>query len=162
MEQVRAATPQDLPEILSIYENARAFMRVNGNPYQWADGHPHEDLLVKDVENGNLYVLEDEELGLLCVFALLSGKDPTYARIEGAWLNDEPYLTIHRIASSGKRGGAASQCMQWAFAQHPNLRIDTHEMNLPMQKTLAKNGFVHCGTIYLENGDPRWAYQKIQ
>ena len=42
-----------------------------------------------------------------------------------------------------------------------NLRIDTHEKNIPMQGCLAKNGFARCGIIYLEDGDPRIAYQKV-
>ena len=28
-----------------------------------------------------------------------------------------------------------------------------------MQRQLEKNGFAKCGTIYLENGDSRTAYQ---
>lgn len=31
-----------------------------------------------------------------------------------------------------------------------------------MQKTLIKNGYRVCGTIYLENGDERIAFQKEQ
>jgi hypothetical protein len=30
-----------------------------------------------------------------------------------------------------------------------------------MRRMLEKNGFVHCGTIYLENGDERVAYEKM-
>ena len=30
-----------------------------------------------------------------------------------------------------------------------------------MRRMLEKHGFVHCGTIYLQNGDPRVAYEKV-
>jgi len=40
--------------------------------------------------------------------------------------------------------------------------IDTHKDNSVMQSTLKKNGFTHCGRIYLENGDPREAFDKVK
>ena len=42
-----------------------------------------------------------------------------------------------------------------------SVRIDTHEGNVVMRRMLEKNGFVHCGTIYLMNGDARVAYEKL-
>jgi virulence-associated protein VapD len=30
-----------------------------------------------------------------------------------------------------------------------------------MRKMLEKHGFSHCGTIYLESGDERVAYEKM-
>ena len=31
-----------------------------------------------------------------------------------------------------------------------------------MQKALKRNGFEKCGIIYLDNGDPRIAYEKVR
>ena len=31
-----------------------------------------------------------------------------------------------------------------------------------MQHLLEKHGFSYCGIIYLANGDPRLAYQRLQ
>ena len=90
------------------------------------------------------------------------GEDPTYQIIEnGAWLdNTQPYGTIHRIASNGQTQGVFNMVLDWCTAHCSNIRIDTHEKNIPMQRCLAKNGFVRCGVIYLEDGDPRIAYQR--
>lgn len=55
-------------------------------------------------------LLVDEADGkerVLAQFALCTGEDPTYAHIDGAWLDDDSYVTIHRIASSGIVKGAA-------------------------------------------------------
>ena len=41
-----------------------------------------------------------------------------------------------------------------------DIRIDTHHDNIPMRTFLAKLGYHACGTIYLNNGDKRIAYQK--
>ena len=90
------------------------------------------------------------------------GADPTYQVIEdGAWIDDRPYGVIHRIASREGVRGAGSFCMQWGFAECGNLRMDTHEDNKVMQHVLEKNGFRRCGRIYVEDGSPRIAYQKV-
>ena len=44
--------------------------------------------------------------------------------------------------------------------QLQDIRIDTHHQNLSMRKFLSKLGYHACGTVYLENGDKRIAYQK--
>lgn len=159
--EIRRATIGELPRVLAIYAEARAYMRKNGNPEQWGDGYPAEDTVRGDLEAGRLYVVceESEIFGVFCYFF---GDDPTYAKIDGAWLNDAPYGVIHRIAVSADahRRGIASSCFAFGCEQSGNLKIDTHRDNLPMQHSLAKNGFTYCGTIYLEDGSERMAYQK--
>ncbi len=158
---IRPATPKDRETILTIYESARQFMRENGNPTQWAGGYPPIALVEQDIHDGHSFVCEDggEILGVFCYF---DGPDPTYAHIEGAWLNDRPYGVIHRIAVAAHRRGVAAACYDYAFTRCDNLRIDTHADNKPMQRSLQKYGFSPCGIIYLANGDPRIAYQKTK
>lgn len=157
---IRKASIQDLPEILEIYEAARAYMRQNGNLKQWTGGYPGAELLRQDMQGGNLYVCQEGD-SLLGVFAYFLGEDPTYRYIEGAWCNDEPYGVVHRIAVSSHRGGIAGACFAFALEQCRNLRIDTHADNIPMQRALEKYGFTRCGTIYLASGDPRIAFHKV-
>jgi len=160
--QIQKAVPKDLQTILSIYESARQFMRQQGNHKQWVGGYPSKELMETDIQNGNCYVCT-EEGQIVGVFCYFPGPDPTYANIyDGQWRNDDPYGVIHRIAVAQHRKGVADACYRFALEQCPNLRIDTHEDNIPMQRSLAKNGFHRCGIIYLENGDPRIAYQKTQ
>ncbi len=158
--QIRHAELSDLPKILQIYAEARQFMRHSGNPNQWGNDRPQESTLLEDIKQRQLYLcVENREI--LGVFAYIPGVDPTYLVIEGGqWLNDDPYGVIHRIAVVRHHIGVATNCMQWAFSQCGNLRIDTHADNLPMQKALQKWGFTYCGIIYLANGDPRMAFQK--
>lgn len=156
---VRKAEYSELAQILRIYQRARDYMRQTGNPNQWKDSHPQSELLENDIHLGQLYVLEESAV-LQGVFALITGEDPTYGYIEGRWLNDAPYATIHRIASAGLRKGVLAACLAWCDAKYPNLRIDTHHDNAIMQHLLAKYGFTRCGIIYLANGEPRIAYQK--
>ncbi|MBO7401014.1 MAG: N-acetyltransferase [Clostridia bacterium] len=159
MLKVRKAVPKDFERIMQIYEYARGFMIRSGNPRQWGRGYPSPELVQTDIREGYCMAVYDED-GVHGAFALISGEDPTYARIEGgAWLNSGPYVTIHRIAGDGKTHGifkcAADFCK--SFAQ--NIRIDTHADNKIMQRRIESNGFVKCGTIYIADGSPRIAYQ---
>lgn len=154
---IRPAVLADLDRLMEIYAIARQFQCDTGNPTQWI-GYPPRSLITADIESGVSYVCE-EKGRIVGVFALFAGEDPTYRYIEGSWPNDLPYLTIHRIASDGSCRGLARFCFDWCLTKHPNLRIDTHEDNKVMQHILTSYGFTHCGTIFLENGDPRLAYQ---
>ena len=158
---IRRYTMQDLPRVQEIYAYARAYMKRSGNPNQWRDTSPEERLLLGDIEKGTGYVLE-ENGQIYGVFALIPGQDPTYGYVEGgAWLNDEPYETIHRIASDGTHQGVVEKACAFAASRTGNIRIDTHEDNKTMQHVLDKLGFTRCGIIYLLNGEPRIAYQKV-
>ncbi len=80
---------------------------------------------------------------------------------DGNWLSDEPYGTIHRIASDGTVSGVVKMAVEYCRKTILNLRIDTHEKNKTMQHVVEKIGFIRCGIIYLEDGSPRIAYQLI-
>ena len=162
--QIRKTKEEDLPRMLEIYAYARQFMSDHGNPRQWAlRGWPPEDLLRKDILQGDSYVCEHEGR-VVGTFFFVKGKDiePNYRVIhDGAWLDESPYGVIHRIASDGSVKGTGAFCINWAYEQCGHLRIDTHTDNTVMQKLLAKLGFIHCGTIYVsEDNDPRLAYEK--
>jgi len=158
--QIRTVTPSEETRVTEIYESARRYMREQGNPTQWGDHYPPNALIASDIARGCCYACE-EAGEIVGVFYFCEENDPTYARIaNGAWLNDRPYGVIHRIAVAKHGCGVAKACFDYAFSQCKNLKIDTHRDNLPMQRALEKNGFVRCGTVYLENGEDRIAYQK--
>ncbi len=160
--KIRQANSNDLDAIMDIYEQARRFMRQQGNLNQWANGYPQKELMEKDIRNSNCYVciIEEQIVGVFCYFQT---PDPTYTNIyEGSWLNDEPYGVIHRIATVCHRRGIANACYEYALSKCPNLRIDTHHDNHPMQRSLEKYGFHRCGIIYLSDGNPRIAYQIMR
>ena len=90
----------------------------------------------------------------------LTGDDPTYAEIDGAWLSDRPYATIHRVASDGTHRGVFAEVMAFAMAMQPHLRIDTHAQNLPMQRQIERFGFRYCGVIQCRNG-ARMAFERV-
>ena len=134
-------------------------MAKTGNPNQWGNSYPPIPMLEDDIQKGNLYVVENQ--GIHGVFAYFTEPDPTYSYIEdGAWLSDSPYGTIHRVAADGSRG-VFTAVLAFAENRNPHVRIDTHHDNKVMQHVLAKHGFQRTGIIYLEDGDPRIAYEKV-
>ena len=54
--EVRQALLEEISEIMKIYEAARCFMAEHGNPTQWVNGYPSEELVTEDCKNGELYV----------------------------------------------------------------------------------------------------------
>ncbi len=157
--EIRKATPDDLPLLEELYENARKLMTQSGNPNQWGNGHPPVEDLIRDCDNGNSYIVaEDGEI--VGAFAFIVGEDPTYRVIEGSWLNNEEYGTIHRAASNGAAKGVMSLIIDYCKDIVPNIKIDTHADNKIMRHILEKQGFTECGVIYVADGTPRIAYQK--
>lgn len=156
---IRKTKETDLERVLAIYAFAREQMKKSGNPNQWKDNRPPRETVERDIRISQSYVIE-EEGEIVGVFALIFGKDPTYSQIDGAWLNGEPYVTLHRIASSGKRGGILKDILSFAEALSENVRVDTHRDNLIMQRLLKRFGYTQCGVIVIEDGSERIAFQK--
>lgn len=156
---IRKATVTDLDTLLEIYAIAREFMASYGNTHQWQEGYPSRKILMRDLEADRLFVDEiDGEIEGCFVFFI--GEDPSYLQIDGAWLNQDPYGVVHRIASRRRIPHIGEKMMQYCIDQVDTMRIDTHKDNIPMQRMLKKFGFVHVGTIELVgNHEKRLAFQ---
>ena len=152
----------DLQEIEKLYSEARIFMRENGNPTQWGEYYPPIDLIKEDIENAVSYVCESNKEIVATFYYVNQIDDPTYHVIEsGEWIAEQPYGVIHRITTKRGTKGVASYCINECFKECGHLRMDTHEDNIPMQHLLEKLGFQRCGIIYVANGTPRIAYERI-
>ena len=156
---IRTAEPENLETIMEIYRHAQDFMIASGNPRQWGHEYPPEEQVTQDTETGVCRVVLEN--GRICgVFSICAGEEPSYRRIEeGTWLNQEPYLTIHRIAGDGSAHGIFRCASDYAKRLADNIRIDTHADNRIMQRQIEKQGFVRCGTVFIRGGSPRIAYQ---
>ena len=156
--EIKKTTHEDLEDVLALFAQAKTFMRNNGNPNQWDNQYPRKDLLQSDILLGHSFVClsQGEVVGTFCFYL---GNDPTYHEIQqGQWLNSLPYGVIHRIASGTAQRGVGTYCINYCKNICQNIRIDTHNDNHVMQAFLTKHDFTYCGTIHLDNGDPRMAY----
>ena len=160
---IRKSTMEDIPAIMGIYQEAREYMKETGNPDQWGDRHPPQELIEKDIHEGKSYVCLDGNKNdeIVAVFYFNVEEEQDYGKIDGSWLNDKPYGVIHRIARGKYGKGRGAFCIEWCFSQYPNIRIDTHKDNKIMLELLKKLGYEYCGIIWLTTtGDERMAFQK--
>ena len=158
---VRPAVMNDIPRILQLVDHSRGIMRANGNFVQW-DGYPGSDLIGSDIDRGigHVVVADGQAVGY---FALLLDPEPTYAYIEdGLWLDDTtPYGTIHRLACAPGVHGIARCAFAWSESRCTSIRVDTHKNNHIMLHIIEKYGYSRCGVVYMRDGTPREAFQKM-
>ena len=165
-EIIRIAIPSDLPPIMEGINRCKKQLFFHGSG-QWQSGEPNNETLQNDIKNRQYVVLERDGF-VLGGMALLM-HEPSYDQLlEGAWLNEDPYGVLHRfyIHPDYQQQGKAQQLFAWAIENLSqqgilNIRIDTHEKNVPMRKSLTKFGFFHVGKAYLPGAGERWVYHKV-
>ena len=158
---IKKGSINHINEYLKIYDDAIKYMRENGNYFQWTEDYrPNYEKIVKRLNENSFYEVLDNDI-IVAVFALIGGIDKTYLEIEGKWLNDKSYVTIHMVAKRKEYKDVFSYISNFAKAKSNNVRIDTHKDNIIMQKAILKNGFKYCGIIHIDDKDksPRLAYQ---
>ncbi len=159
-----------LEQMCVITEQAKAQLRAMCVD-QWQKGYPNRSVWEQDITDKVTYLAVEGDT-VLGAFMLLTENEPSYNEIEGEWLTDTPYASLHRVCVSDhcKGSGVAGRLFsygenlakQMGFA---SIRIDTHPENGPMLRAVEKHGFTRCGTIILkggsEDGDLRVAFEKI-
>jgi len=149
---------ENIDDICNIIEIARKHI-ATFNIDQWQDGHPNKDMIIKDIENGNgRIVLENDEI--IAYFALLN--DDYYYNQYNIWLNDKPYIAIHRMAAKYQDKGIGTYIFKQLQKEYDHIKIDTHIGNISMNKCLLKNGFINHGNIEIANGMHREAYEYVK
>lgn len=164
--EIKRATMADFKAACELIEMGRKNIAELGID-QWQNGSPNADDIKNDIENGNCYVAVEGNEYLATLYIGFDG-EPTYCKIDGAWLQNDKYATIHRVAVNTRHRGRGVFAAMVNFATllaisrgYHALRIDTHYGNVKMQSALKKNGFTPCGTIWLSWGDERLAFEKI-
>lgn len=150
---LRKSTPADLGAIMEIVAEAKALLKKDGSP-QWQDGHPNQELFAEDIEHGLNWVLMvgSEVAGTA---TLTTEPEADYETIqEGQWFGDDHYATIHRVAIASKfRGMHLSKTIfsnlltVGCLMNFKNFRIDTHPVNIRMQKLATDFGFEKRGIV---------------
>ena len=159
-----------LDDICRITDEAKAQLKSMGLD-QWQKGYPSREVWHNDIIHHRAWIAHEDEC-IIGAFAFETLPDPSYFEIDGQWLTDTPYASMHRVcvADQAKGQGVAARLFHFGFdlarsAALDSLRIDTHPNNTPMLRALDKAGFVPCGTIILkggsEDGDLRVAFEKI-
>ena len=83
-----------MDRVMFIFEQARQFMRLNGNLHQWTGGYPSEEVLEADISSNSSFVCVDDQKEVVGTFCFRYGfsPEPTYNVIyDGGWLNEKPF-----------------------------------------------------------------------
>lgn len=166
---IRESCASDITKLMEIFDEARESIKALGIN-QWQNGYPHAEIIRSDISRGYSRTVKiDGET--VATFAVICDGEPTYDKIyDGEWLtgDSKDYIAIHRVAIliSCRGRGIAGKIIEYAASvaserNFRSIRIDTHRGNVVMRKMLEKNGFSHCGTIYLADGEERVAYERL-
>ncbi|TDE26958.1 GNAT family N-acetyltransferase [Flavobacterium ranwuense] len=161
----RKAELSEIDPIWEILQQAILRRKEDGST-QWQDGYPNPEVVQKDIEKGEGFVLVAGET-IIGYSAVLINDEPAYATIEGKWLTNGDFVVLHRVAISEKflGKGLAKMILKHIeeFALSNNIysiKADTNFDNIAMMKIFESSGYTYCGEVYFR-GSSRKAYEKV-
>lgn len=166
---IRRAMPADIESIWALRLKTTELFRLRGID-QWQHALPDKATFMRDIEAGHFHVIGDETV--IAMVAIKDGIEETYDVImDGAWVKDAPYLTVHRLAVDDAYLGQGLSTRLMRFAEDEArrqgitmIRIDTHRHNTYAIRLFTSLGYTRRGTIMLkeQEGDRmRDAFDKI-
>lgn len=148
----RKATLDDLDSVYKIIKDAKQQLKDTGST-QWQSGEPSLQTIKDDILNSTCYVIDDGTI--LATLNISFDEDLPYRVVyDGDWSNDDAYTTLHRVAISQSSQGKG--VMKFILDNVVSLsklngihqiRIDTHNKNNRMIKSLINFGFNRVGVI---------------
>lgn len=158
---IRLAVPEDFTSIMSIYAYARSFMQETGNPNQWGNHFPPEELIHNRIRDKQL----------------LSWKKTARctARL--------PSSSVRSDVSADRRRLLALRCAVWhdppgcLRRNNPRIFLPDRRLLLGTDPAPARryacgqsnhaasdpeNGFERRGIIYVLNHSPRIAFERVK
>ena len=179
---VRRCALEDVDAAAAALVDGRAALHARGIP-QWQAGYPDRSTVEADVRAGTGYVAVDEQGRVLGTLAFLLEAEPDYEARPGIWLTpatapgeNVAYACVHRcaVAAAAARMGVMTAMFdameKYALeAGRASMRVDTHELNVPMRTFLERRGYRACGEIVITSngtggGEPdprRIGYEKL-
>jgi GNAT superfamily N-acetyltransferase len=162
---LRLAILSDSNTIWEILQAAILQRKKDGST-QWQNGYPNEQTVLNDIQNGFGYVVEENGL-IIAYAAIIFDIEPAYVDIKGAWLSNQKYAVVHRVATAAalKGKGIATQLFllieKLAISKQTySIKVDTNFDNVPMLKILDNLNYTYCGEIFF-SGSSRMAYEKL-
>ena len=164
---IRHAKISEIKDILNITKSCATKMQENGI-FQWNEHYPSKTAFVRDVERGELYVIEENGivLGTIVISTIM---DEEYVPIE--WLTPNGNSTyIHRLSihpdHQGK--GLAQQLMDFAenYSRKNgfvSVRLDTFSQNHRNQRFYEQRGYQKLGDIFFpkQSEHPFHCYELV-
>ena len=161
----RKAALSEIAPIWEILQQAILRRKEDGST-QWQDGYPNPEVVKKDIEKEQGFVLIAGET-IIGYSAVLINDEPAYATIEGNWLTNNDFVVVHRLAISKKYLGKGFAKMIFKYIEDfalsnniYSIKADTNFDNIAMIKIFESLGYSYCGEVYFR-GSARRAYEKV-
>ena len=113
------------------------------------------------------HVIVNNENSIIGYVAIIDEIEPAYTAIEGKWLNDDPYIVMHRLAVAqdivikGLGTWTMQEIEKIALVKNiHSIKVDTNFDNIAMLRVFDKLGYIYCGEVNF-GGGIRKAFQKI-
>ncbi len=165
--QFRLADPTDLDAVVSVLLDGRSSLAEQGSD-QWQGGAPFESIAAYDIDERTLWVAVDDDDKIIGTVTIIEYGEDDYRHVKsGSWLTESAnalcegtvtYAVFHRLAVHHEhvRQGVASFMLKSGCAiekEHDmkSVRVDTHELNKPMQHGFISCGFTRCCEITITN-----------
>jgi GNAT superfamily N-acetyltransferase len=153
----RKANLHDVPRILEITVAAVKKLNDAGN-FQWNETYPLESDFLKDIENDELWVAEENTL-ILGFMAITTDFPPEYHNF--GWDMNSPATIPHRLALAPEAIGKGLAQKFMLLSEkvaldrgHCYVRVDTNVLNAPMNYVFRKLGYEFGGeTTFSCKGD---------
>ena len=151
--QERLANRKDIERLMEIITNAIKVMKDQGI-YQWDEFYPTRKDIEVDIENNELYVVEDNHL-IVSLFVLNQEKAPGYVNGRFKYHGDN-YIVIHRLCVDPKiQGrGIGTKTVQLAIKKakeqgYEAVWLDAFSENPRALKMYEHNGFHYAGQVII-------------
>ena len=95
--EFRKSVEADMDSIMKIIRQAQAYFKEKGIN-QWQDNYPNIRVISYDMAMGNSYVLLKDNEVVATVAVSFNGEKTYEVIYDGAWISNNEYAVIHRIA----------------------------------------------------------------
>jgi GNAT superfamily N-acetyltransferase len=146
---VRSARPDDLQVVLDLFRDASRWLADKGiDQWQW---EPRREQVRGDIEQGNVFVGEDDSGRIIATVTVDTFADPDFWRPE-----DDPdgALYVHRMIVARDHAGQSlgDELTQWVeqlagALGYDYVRLDCYRSNTGLHRYYKAHGWTHVRTV---------------
>lgn len=149
------ATPEDLPVILGLIEEAAAWLRCSKNTSQWSKPWPNEEQrnarVLKGLLGGKTWIVWDEATPAATITVAKQANTAVWP--ESVYELSEPAVYVHRLITARPYAGwgLGADLIDWAGCRAAEqyraqwIRVDVWTSNTALHEYYRKRGFEFAG-----------------
>ncbi|MCT4687247.1 GNAT family N-acetyltransferase [Vallitalea sp.] len=166
MVEIVKAKIDDIVDIMKLINDCVNNMRAN-NIFQWDEHYPNQEIMLKDIEDSNLYVMKDDN-SYFGIVTINEEQDKEYKTVD--WKSESTgILVVHRLAVSplGQGKGIGRSLMLFAEdlvrqKNYKSVRLDTYSGNPIALSFYKRLGYEKVGEVYFTGRElAYYCYEKI-